>query len=144
MSNQFFLKKKKKSLKYFGKQTNESQGSTMQPMKTLKPFELTYPFRKQLSNLRMLLVHLHKTWESFVLRKYYDLTIFFQMSWFECWHYNNREKYETQTPEMPLYRQLPKTEPQQINCIKVSWFVRWLTTITLDKPLSSNGHYILV
>ena len=143
MSNQFFLKKKKKKLKYFGKQTNESQGSTMRPMKTLKPFELTYPFRKQLSNLWMLLVHLHKTWESFVLRKYYDLTIFVQMSRFQCPHCN-RKQYETQTPEMPLYRQLPKTEPQQINCIKVSWFVRWLTTITLDKPLSSNGHYILV
>ena len=119
----------KKNSNFFGKWTNKTQGLTPQPMKTLKPFELTYPLRKQLSNSWMLLVHLQENWEPFVLRKYYDSTIFFQMSQFEC-PYCNREQYEAQTPEMSLYRHLPKTEPQQTSCIKVSWFVRWLTTIT--------------
>jgi len=32
---------------FFGKQTNEIQGSTMQLLKTLKPIELTQPLRKQ-------------------------------------------------------------------------------------------------
>ena len=36
------------------------QGSTMQPMKTLKPFELTCPLWKQPINLWMLLVRLQK------------------------------------------------------------------------------------
>ena len=43
---------KQKILKFFCKQTNKIQGSTMQP------FELTWPLSKQPSNSWMLLVHL--------------------------------------------------------------------------------------
>ena len=57
---------KQKILKFFCKRTNKIQGSTMQSLKTLKPFEVTSPLRKQTSNLWMLLVCLQKkkTWES--------------------------------------------------------------------------------
>ena len=143
MSNQFFLKKKKKNSQIFWQADqwiSRFNYATNENFKTIWTYP---PFQETALKFMNVIGHLHKTWESFVLRKYYDLTIFFQMSRFQCPHCN-RKQYETQTPEMPLYRQLPKTEPQQINCIKVSWFVRWLTTITLDKPLSSNGHYILV
>ena len=43
-------------LKFFCKWTNKIQGSTMQLLKNLKPFELTWPFRIQPSNLWMLLL----------------------------------------------------------------------------------------
>ena len=38
------------------KRTSKIQASAMQPLKTLKPFEITWHLRKQPSNLRMLLV----------------------------------------------------------------------------------------
>ena len=46
----FFFLKKKKILKFFCKRINKMQGSTMQSLKTLKPCELTWPLKKQLSN----------------------------------------------------------------------------------------------
>ena len=51
---------KQKILKFFCKRTNKMQGSTMQSLKTLKPFEVTSTRRKQTSNLWMLLVRLQK------------------------------------------------------------------------------------
>ena len=59
---------KPKDSQVFCKRTNEIQGSTLRPLKTLKPFELTWPLRKQPLNLWMSLVRLKKTWESFVFR----------------------------------------------------------------------------
>ena len=54
----FFVKQK--ILKFFGKRANKIQGSTMQPLKTLKLFELTWPLRKRPSNSWMLLVFCKK------------------------------------------------------------------------------------
>ena len=58
---------------FFWKRTNKIQSSTRQPLKTLKPFEYTWPLRKDPSNLSlkylwMLLVRLQKTWEHFVFK----------------------------------------------------------------------------
>ena len=47
-------------LKFFLQTANKIQGSTMQPMKALKPFELTWPLWKQPINLWMLLVRLQQ------------------------------------------------------------------------------------
>ena len=41
VSNHNVLWEMKDSQVFFGKRTNEIQGSTMQPLKTIKPFELT-------------------------------------------------------------------------------------------------------
>ena len=61
---------RQKIFKFFCKRTNKIQCSTMQPLKTLKPFELTWPLRKQPSNSRMLLVRLQKKkLDSFVFQK---------------------------------------------------------------------------
>ena len=56
-------------IKSFCKWTHKIQGSTMQLKKTLQLCKLTWSLRKQPSNLWMLLVCLHKTWESFVFKK---------------------------------------------------------------------------
>lgn len=69
--------------KVFCKQTDKIHSSTMCPLKTLKAFELTWPLRKQPSNLWILWVPLQKTWESFVFGKCCDWTMFFQVSQFE-------------------------------------------------------------
>ena len=53
--------------------------STMQPLKTLKPFELTWPLRKQPSNLRMLSVCLQKNLKIFC----FDWITFFQVPEFK-------------------------------------------------------------
>ena len=41
---------------FFAKRISKIEASAMQPLKTLKPFEITWRLRKQPSNLRMLLV----------------------------------------------------------------------------------------
>ena len=69
-------------IKSFCKWTHKIQGSTMQLKKTLQLCKLTWSLRKQPSNLWMLLVCLHKTWESFVFKKSYDQIIFLQVPWF--------------------------------------------------------------
>ena len=56
---------KQKILIFFGKGTNKIQGSTNQP---LKPFDLTWPLRKQPSNLLTYWSACLKSWESFVFR----------------------------------------------------------------------------
>ena len=81
VQSQPFLKPK--IFKIFCKQTDKIHSSTMCPLKTLKAFELTWPLRKQPSNLWILWVPLQKTWESFVFRKCCDWTMFFQVSQFE-------------------------------------------------------------
>ena len=53
----------------FCKRINKIQGSSMQPMKTLKPFEHTWPLRKQPSNLWMLLARLRNTLTIFYFQK---------------------------------------------------------------------------
>ena len=60
--------------------------STMQPLKFLKPFKLTWPIRKQPSNWWMLLhgPYAKKKLENLVFRKRCDCKIFFQVSRFEC------------------------------------------------------------
>jgi len=63
--SQRFLKTKDSQV-FFCKWTNKIQGSTMQPLKTLKLIELTWPLRKQPWNSWMLLVLLQKTKERFV------------------------------------------------------------------------------
>ena len=55
---------KTKDCQVFCKCTNKIQDSTMQPLKTFKPFERIWPLRKQLSNLWMLLVRLQKNLEN--------------------------------------------------------------------------------
>ena len=53
----------------------------MQPLKTLKPFKLTWPLRKQPSNPGMLLVHLprKKVRNPLLKKKGFDWIIFFQV-----------------------------------------------------------------
>ena len=70
----------KKILKFFCRRTN------MQPLKTLKPFKLTWPLRKQPLNWWMLLhgPYAKKKNENLVVTKRCNWTIFFQMSGFEC------------------------------------------------------------
>ena len=51
---------KQKIIKFFCKQTNNIQISTIKLLKTLSPFELTWPPRKQPSYLWMLLVGMQK------------------------------------------------------------------------------------
>ena len=55
--------------------------STMEPLDTIKPFELTWPLRKQPSNLWMLLVRLQKKLENLL---WCNNTIFSQVSPVEC------------------------------------------------------------
>ena len=83
----FFLKQK--ILKFFCKRINKIQGSTMRLLKTFKPCELTWPLKKQLSKSGMLLVHLQKTWESFVFKKSCDWIIFFKVPQFKKLHCKN-------------------------------------------------------
>ena len=72
---------------YFANGPIKFKYSTVQTLKTIKPFELTWPLRKQPSNLWMSLVHLQKkTWEPLVFGKWCVCTIFFQVSWVECLH----------------------------------------------------------
>ena len=56
VQSQRFLKTKDSQVIFFGERTNKIQNTIMQPLKTLKSFQLTWPLRKQLSNLWMLLV----------------------------------------------------------------------------------------
>ena len=56
-----------------------------QPLKTLKPFELTWPPRKLLSNSWMLLVRLQKTWEAFVFKNNCDCLF----KWSHCKVFEN-------------------------------------------------------
>ena len=75
---------KQKILNFFDKGTNKIQGSTIQPLKTLKPFDLTWPVRKQPSNLWTYWSACLKSWESFVfISRCRDWTIFFQVPRFE-------------------------------------------------------------
>ena len=46
-SQRFILELKTKDFLCFYKRTNKIHYSTMQPLKTLKPFEVTLPLRKQ-------------------------------------------------------------------------------------------------
>ena len=63
--NVFFESNRFSSSFFFANGPNNIQGSTIQPLKTLKPFERTSPPRKEPSNLWMLLFRLKKkTWES--------------------------------------------------------------------------------
>ena len=77
---QHFLKTKEKQ-KFF-LQTNKIKGSTMQSFKTLKPFELTWPLKKQPSDSWILLVRLQNALESFVFKNR-DWIMFFQVPRFE-------------------------------------------------------------
>ena len=54
---------------FFSKRTYNIQGWTMQPLKTFKPFELTWPLRKQPSNSWMLLARLQKNLRIFCFQK---------------------------------------------------------------------------
>ena len=73
---------KHKIREFFWKRTNKIRGSTMQPLKTLKAFELTWPLRKQPSNSWMLLARLQRTWESLFSKNVWSWIIF-QMPRFE-------------------------------------------------------------
>ena len=88
IQSQRFLKTKDSEVFFFFfcRWTNKIQGSTMQPLKTSKPFELTWPLRKQPSNLWMLLVRLQKNLTIFCFQKRCDWIIFFWVSWFACPH----------------------------------------------------------
>ena len=70
---------------FFTKGPIKFRYSTMQPSNTIKPLELTWPLRKQPSNLWMLLVHLQKNLRIFcdVIINNYN-TIFSQVSRVEC------------------------------------------------------------
>ena len=89
IQSQRFLKTKDSEVFFFFffcRWTNIIQGSTMQPLKTSKSFELTWPLRKQPSNLWMLLVRLQKNLTIFCFQKRCDWIIFFWASWFACPH----------------------------------------------------------
>ena len=73
--------KKQKIPKFFCKRINKIQGSTIQPLKTLKPCELTWPCRKLLKSGSFA-----KTWESFVFKKSCDWIIFFKVPQFKKLH----------------------------------------------------------
>ena len=82
IQSQRFLKAK--NSQFFCNWANKTQGSTMQRLKMLKPFELTWRLRKQPSNLWMLSVHSQKKKKycaSFLFRKRCDWIIF-QEPWF--------------------------------------------------------------
>ena len=67
VQSQPFLKPK--IFKVFCKQTDKIHSSTMCPLKTLKAFELTWPLRKQPSNLWILWVPLQKNLRIFCFQK---------------------------------------------------------------------------
>ena len=48
--------------RFLAKWTNKVENSAMQPLKTLKPFDLTWPLWKQPSNLWILFLRLPKNW----------------------------------------------------------------------------------
>ena len=74
----FFLKAIDSQVLFvFANGPNNIQGSTIQPLKTLKPFERTSPPRKEPSNLWMLLFRLKKKLESLAFEKRCDWIIFF-------------------------------------------------------------------
>ena len=57
----------------------------MQPLKTLKPFELTWPLGKQPSNIMNVIGPFEKNLRIFCFqKKSCDWIIFFQVSRFEC------------------------------------------------------------
>ena len=60
---------KQKIFRFVGKWANKFKYSTVQPLKTFKAFELTWPLRKQPSNLWTLLVHLSKNLRIFCHQK---------------------------------------------------------------------------
>ena len=70
---------KQKVLKLFCKWTNKIQDSTMQPLKTLKPFKHTWPLRKQPLNSWSHVIGLFAkiTWECFGFKNRCDWIIFF-------------------------------------------------------------------
>ena len=60
-----------KDSQVFLQKTNKIRGSTMQPLKTLKPFEPTWPLRKQPWNSwNFIGPFARKTWESFVFKNF--------------------------------------------------------------------------
>ena len=67
----------KQILKFFSKETNKIQGSTIQPLKTGNCPQISECY---------LSVCQKKYCESFVFRKRYDWTLFFKVSRFECPH----------------------------------------------------------
>ena len=67
---------KKKILEMFCKRTNKIKDSNMQPLKTSKPFQLTWTLGKQSSNLWMKLVRLQKKIDNLLLSRGCDRTIF--------------------------------------------------------------------
>ena len=69
----FFWKQK---IQVFWKRTNKIQGSTMQPLRTIKPFELAWRLRKKHSNLWMLSVRLQKYLRTLCFQKSCDSVIF--------------------------------------------------------------------
>ena len=78
MSNHnVFWKQILKILKFFCKETNEIQGSTIQPLKTGNCPQISECY---------LSVCQKKYCESFVFRKRYDWTLFFKVSRIECPH----------------------------------------------------------
>ena len=66
---------------FFAKGPIKFRYSTMEPLDTIKLFELTWPLRKQPSNLWMLLVRLQKKLENLL---WCNNTIFSQVSPVEC------------------------------------------------------------
>ena len=66
-NNDFWKKDSKVFFFFFCKRTNEIQDSTMRPLKPSRRFELTWPLRKQPSNLWMFLVRLQKRLEIAVI-----------------------------------------------------------------------------
>ena len=89
---------------FFCKWTHEIQGSSVQPLKTLKPFQLTWALRF------MNVIETWQTWESFVFKNHCDWIIFFQVPilWADySWLFYNGHLYRThtsvkQTPKVGL------------------------------------------
>ena len=99
---------RQKILKFFCKWTNKIQGSSVQPLKTLKPFELTWALKF------MNVIETWETWESFVFKNHCDWIIFFQVLpvvpvlWADySWLYYNGHLYRTRTS----VKQTPKVGP---------------------------------
>ena len=76
-----FAENKRFSFFFFATGPIKFRYSTMEPLDTIKPFELTWPLRKQPSNLWMLLVRLQKKLENLL---WCNNTIFSQVSPVEC------------------------------------------------------------
>ena len=106
---------------FFCKQTYNIQGSTLQPLKTLKRLNLL-DFLGNMSQIYEFYWFISKqTWESFVFIKHCYWTIFFYTSWLDCLHCNITIK-KTKQAELSWYYFYEYSDSKSLLATTKKWY----------------------